>query len=68
MVRNFTVVGLQLQGYGDLDMEKIIKEVIANEEKKKKEKNSSNADDCLEGSSVGSIDDSDLEEVLKSLA
>jgi len=48
-------------------MEKIIKEVVANEEKKKKEKNSSKTDDCPDSSSVGSVDDSDLEEVLKSL-
>jgi len=48
-------------------MEKIIKEVIANEEKKKKEKISSKSDDCSEDSPVGSVDDSELEEVLKSL-
>jgi len=45
-------------------MEKIIKEVIANEEKKKK---ASKTDGSSEDSSVGSVDDSDLEEVLKSL-
>ncbi|MDH7518109.1 MAG: cell division protein FtsZ [Candidatus Thermoplasmatota archaeon] len=48
-------------------MEKIIKEVVANEEKKKRGKSSSRPADGLEGSGAGGVNNSELEEVLKGL-
>ncbi len=48
-------------------MEKIIKEVIANEEKKKREKNSSEKTDDLDDSPVKGVDNCELEEILKGL-
>ncbi len=48
-------------------MEKIIKEVIANEEKKKREKDSSEKTDNLENSPARGVDNCELEEILKGL-
>ena len=48
-------------------MEKIIKEVIANEERKKRDKSSSEKKEDIEDSPTKGVDNSELEEILKGL-
>jgi cell division protein FtsZ len=48
-------------------MEKIIKEVIANEERKKRDKSSSEKKEDIEDSPIKGVDNSELEEILKGL-